>query len=155
MRCRKIPFDRTVQKRAVPCGFRGCKSQNAKCKIGRSGRNPGAENVDWQPMARDARDGQRFSRTEAVFTSFINPFVGEEGGGRHEGTTVRSMLLRGGMEVRSLERTSIQPRAAILAAVRFEQKTGAKTTKKPRIYTNQHEWFFSRFLRLFSHRFND
>ena len=51
----------------------------------------------------------------AVFV-FIIPFVGEEGGGRHEGTTVRSMLLRGGMEIRSLERTSIQPRAAILAA---------------------------------------
>src|SRR5687768_4662748 len=61
---------------------------------------------------------------------FHNSFTREEGGGRHEGTTVRSMLLRGGMEVRSLERTSIQPRAAILAAVRFEQKTGAKTTKK-------------------------
>ena len=57
---------------------------------------------------------------------FHNSFAREEGGGRHEGTTVRSMLLRGGMEMRSLERTSIQPRAAILAAQENKAGNGGK-----------------------------
>ena len=61
-----------------------------------------------------ALHGGRFWTTAASL-AFIIAFVREEGGGRHEGTRVRSVLLRGGMEMRSLERTSIQPRAPILA----------------------------------------